>query len=193
MIENNEMFKFVVYGEIKPKQRPRARVVNGRFAQVYTPSVTATYENLIRTVYQNSNGKYFGTDPLSVVIKAYFNPNKEQQKYVERDLACTNHKDLDNIAKTVLDALNGIAYVDDKQIFSLLISKEYSINGREFIDVELNAHKQKSLANLKECDRLDRLYFKLEKYRSKKKLSAQDLETIAEIKRELDEANYYPF
>ena len=36
-------------------------------------------------------------------------------------------KDLDNIAKTVLDALNGIAYDDDKQIIFLCVNKRYGL------------------------------------------------------------------
>ena len=38
----------------------------------------------------------------------------------------TKKPDLDNIAKAILDSLNGIAYKDDSQIVSLLISKKYS-------------------------------------------------------------------
>ena len=34
--------------------------------------------------------------------------------------------DIDNMAKTVLDALNGLAYVDDSQIYSLTLYKTYS-------------------------------------------------------------------
>ncbi|MTP71304.1 RusA family crossover junction endodeoxyribonuclease, partial [Turicibacter sanguinis] len=33
--------------------------------------------------------------------------------------------DNDNIAKSVLDALNGLAYVDDKQIVELKVRKYY--------------------------------------------------------------------
>ena len=34
--------------------------------------------------------------------------------------------DLDNMAKAVLDALNGLAYIDDSQIYSLTLYKTYS-------------------------------------------------------------------
>jgi Holliday junction resolvase RusA-like endonuclease len=34
--------------------------------------------------------------------------------------------DLDNVAKAILDACNGIAYVDDKQVARLTVSKAYS-------------------------------------------------------------------
>ena len=38
----------------------------------------------------------------------------------------TKKPDLDNIAKAVLDSLNGIAYKDDSQIVSMVVSKKYS-------------------------------------------------------------------
>jgi len=40
----------------------------------------------------------------------------------------TNKPDLDNIAKIILDSLNGIAYKDDSQVVSLTVIKHYSDN-----------------------------------------------------------------
>ena len=37
----------------------------------------------------------------------------------------TNHKDLDNMVKFVLDALNGVLYVDDRQIVDIHCAKVY--------------------------------------------------------------------
>lgn len=39
----------------------------------------------------------------------------------------TKKPDCDNIAKIICDALNGVAYKDDKQIVQLLVSKVYSV------------------------------------------------------------------
>ena len=38
----------------------------------------------------------------------------------------TTKPDTDNIAKSILDSLNGIAYKDDKQIVSLKVDKYYT-------------------------------------------------------------------
>jgi Holliday junction resolvase RusA-like endonuclease len=38
----------------------------------------------------------------------------------------TKKPDLDNLAKSVLDALNGVIYQDDSQIVSLHMTKVYS-------------------------------------------------------------------
>ena len=37
----------------------------------------------------------------------------------------TQKPDADNIAKSVLDALNGLAYADDKQVVTLEVDKHY--------------------------------------------------------------------
>lgn len=34
--------------------------------------------------------------------------------------------DVDNVAKIILDALNGIAYRDDKQVVTLIVKKSYA-------------------------------------------------------------------
>ena len=43
--------------------------------------------------------------------------------------------DLDNIAKIVLDSLNGLAYKDDRQVVSLKIEKHYA--DKPLVKVEL--------------------------------------------------------
>ena len=39
----------------------------------------------------------------------------------------TKKPDVDNIVKTVTDALSGVIYKDDKQITSLVVGKIYSV------------------------------------------------------------------
>lgn len=48
----------------------------------------------------------------------------------------TKKPDFDNIAKIAVDALNGIAFVDDSQICVAHVSKEYSASPR----VEISAY-----------------------------------------------------
>lgn len=129
--------EFVIQGTISTKARPRARIVNGKYAQMYTPKTTANYENLVKVCYQNQTEMYFCDKPLLVEIRAYFLPSDANKKYVAHGLRCINHKDLDNIAKTILDALNGIAYIDDKQVCQLNISKSYSYIEKEFVSVSI--------------------------------------------------------
>ena len=37
----------------------------------------------------------------------------------------SNHGDIDNVAKQILDACNGIVYKDDRQVVSLHVTKRY--------------------------------------------------------------------
>lgn len=45
----------------------------------------------------------------------------------------TMKPDNDNIAKSVLDALNGLAYVDDKQIVELKVNKYYGAEAYVYV------------------------------------------------------------
>ena len=56
---------------------------------------------------------------------------KKNRKLIEEGkLHPTKKPDLDNVAKIVLDSLNGIAYSDDSQIVKLNVEKHYSENPR---------------------------------------------------------------
>lgn len=39
----------------------------------------------------------------------------------------TKKPDADNIAKAVLDGLNGVAFVDDSQVVALMVKKTYGL------------------------------------------------------------------
>jgi Holliday junction resolvase RusA-like endonuclease len=53
-----------------------------------------------------------------------------------RETAHIKKPDLDNMAKSVLDALNGLAYIDDSQIYSLTLFKTYSEQPRTELFIE---------------------------------------------------------
>lgn len=44
--------------------------------------------------------------------------------------------DMDNIAKIILDSLNGIAYEDDKQVVELHLYKQFAEQGKVFVKLE---------------------------------------------------------
>jgi len=48
---------------------------------------------------------------------------------------CINRSDIDNYCKTILDALNGILWIDDSQIYKLTAKKLWSINGASDITI----------------------------------------------------------
>lgn len=116
------MRTFFVDGKPQGKGRPRfSRHV------VYTPKETIEYEHRIAEAY---DGECLAGS-LFVDICAYFSIPKSYTK-TQRNaikngyLTPTKKPDADNIGKVVLDALNGIAYEDDKQVIELRVSKKYS-------------------------------------------------------------------
>lgn len=118
---------FNIPGKIQAKQRPR---FNGISA--YTPQKTVNYENWVKACYLE---KYKSNDlldvPLEVHIIAYYEipksiSKKKKQEMLEDKIRPTIKPDTDNIAKSILDSLNGIAYKDDKQIVSLKVDKYYA-------------------------------------------------------------------
>lgn len=131
----------VIYGEPRGKQRPRfTRVAD--YIRTYTPKETKDYEFCIKEEYNKQCGKYFEPDiPLRAVIYAYFKIptafSKKKVEMAENDLIRPMIKcDADNIAKVILDALNGVAYYDDKFIADLRVIKKYSKTPRVEFEIE---------------------------------------------------------
>lgn len=99
----------IIQGEPVAKQRPRVT----RQGYTYTPKRTREAQDRIGWEWrlQNPGGQVITTHPVAVVVEFY---------YAGRD------KDLDNLAKCVLDALNGVAWADDRQVTTLLAKKTKS-------------------------------------------------------------------
>lgn len=125
-----------IYGEPQAKGRPRfAR--RGKFMSTYTPEKTVVYENLVRTEYDYKYpGQKFGDDvPLEFFLKAFYAipQSASKKKRIEMNagfIRPTKKKDIDNVCKICMDALNNVAYRDDAQIVGLFAQRFYSDNPR---------------------------------------------------------------
>lgn len=123
--------KFVVQGDPVAKGRPRFSR-RGRFVQTYTPEKTKEYEILVQQNYtRQCNGEYAGDSPLIIEIDAYFPIPKsaskiKRQRMLSNEIKKTSRPDVDNVGKTICDALNGLAWKDDSQIVEATIRKFYS-------------------------------------------------------------------
>lgn len=119
---------FKIQGEPTGKGRPRFT----KQGRTYTPKETVTYENWVKLCFKEAYPYATPTgERLRVHIEAYFTIPKSYSK--KRRNACmdssespTKKPDCDNIAKIILDSLNGIAYLDDKQVVQLDVKKHYS-------------------------------------------------------------------
>lgn len=124
------MIEFTVPGEPKGKGRPRF-TTRGGFPKTYTPKDTREYEDMIRECYFLQCGQTQFPGAVSVEIVARFGVPKSTSRRDRVEMLAgiiphTKKPDVDNIGKVVLDALNGVAFPDDKAVVSLFIRKEYA-------------------------------------------------------------------
>lgn len=137
--------KFTIEG--KPQGKARARTFyNSRLGkmQSITPQNTADYESLVRWSYKAAGGTYYDKTPLNVAVRAIYDIpvsfSKTMRKCAsEGKIRPCKKPDSDNIAKAILDALNGVAYYDDAQVVGLTVWKEYGERAR--VEVELTEVK----------------------------------------------------
>jgi len=122
---------YTVYGEPQGKGRPRfAR--RGAFTHAYTPEKTKTYEDEIRFMARAAMGASPPLEtPVTVAIYIRMEIPKSFSKQKRKDALAGIIKpmkkpDGDNILKCFLDAMNGIVYVDDKQVVNIHLKKVYS-------------------------------------------------------------------
>lgn len=133
-------WSFTVPGIPVAKGRPRVTIRGGR-PQAYTPEKTEKYENLVRLAFTEKYGETVpASGPIILEFRAYFPvpksfSKKKKQLALQGVLQKTTKPDLDNIQKAIQDGLNGVAFVDDSQIFRYVATKSYSETPR--VDIEI--------------------------------------------------------
>ncbi len=118
-------YKFEILGKPMGKGRPRL----GKYG-TYTPTKTANYETLVKWTFANV---FKESKPIEGAVKAKITAvfsipkSYSKKKRIEAltKVDYTHKPDCDNIAKIILDSLNGLAYKDDSQISCLLVLKDY--------------------------------------------------------------------
>lgn len=108
------------------KERPRA----ARGGHHYTPKKTRDYEKGVRAAALEQEITPYCC-PVSVVVwifektpKSY---TKAQKDAAEKGLIYPRAGDIDNKIKAITDALNGVAYLDDRQITDLSGRRRYGV------------------------------------------------------------------
>ncbi len=113
-------YKIVIPGRPVPKGRPRFSK-----GHAYTPEKTRMYEELV-----GWKAKQVIKSPLRKNIAVYITI------YASSKI----QGDLDNYAKSILDGMNGVAYIDDKQISYLTIQR---LKGeQEMVEIEIEELKE---------------------------------------------------
>ena len=99
---------FIVPGEPVSKARARTTMKDGK-AVTYTPAATVAAEEVIRGYYLAGERHFVGADVERIGVRIFF--------YRKNNI----RRDIDNMAKLILDALNKVAWADDHQIDELIL------------------------------------------------------------------------
>jgi Holliday junction resolvase RusA-like endonuclease len=133
---------FVVTGNPVGKGRPRA-TSRGGFVRMYTDAKTLGFEAAVADEASIAmRGLEVFETPMQLQLSAYYPipkswSKKKRQQAIDGEIYPNVKPDLDNVMKAVLDALNGVVYVDDSQVINLVATKRYSTDPR----VEVYVHE----------------------------------------------------
>lgn len=139
--EGLKYVRFSVDGKPFGKERPKfAR--QGNFVKTYTPQNTLLHEEEVAIMYAKvAKGQRFAKGkPLDIEIIAYYpipksTSKKKRKEMLEHRLRPTVKTDLDNVAKLIYDALNGVAWYDDNAIVDARVQKFYSDEPRVEVSI----------------------------------------------------------
>lgn len=75
--------------------------------------------------------------PIQATIRVYYPyPSSWSQKKKAAIKWKVSRPDCDNLAKIILDALNGIVWVDDAQVVELCVQKQYGLNAETLVTIQ---------------------------------------------------------
>lgn len=126
---------FCLEGDPEAKERPRVylkQTKNGVVSRSYTPKKTSDWENMLALEYSHTISHYWEKDiPLEIEIIAKFKIpkryTKKQRELINQGIIVPTKKDWDNIGKIITDALNKVAYDDDRYIICGKVVKIYTL------------------------------------------------------------------
>lgn len=132
-------YQLTIYEKAQGKERPRFNMYQKR---TYTPTKTKKYENMIKMSFKQKYGLNFNPSTNEIYIKIdveYAPPKsyskKKKDELIDWKMGYIQKPDCDNIAKAVLDALNGLVWKDDKQVVGLLVLKCYGKEDKINIEI----------------------------------------------------------
>jgi Holliday junction resolvase RusA-like endonuclease len=127
----NKIRTFTIDGKPVAKARPRFSRKSGR---VYTPQSTFDYEQLVMWSYMDLHqgvcrGPIWLTLIFHIKIPQSY-PKWKKAKMLSGEILPTGKPDIDNLAKTVMDGLNKVAYEDDSKVVMLTCQKVYGLTDK---------------------------------------------------------------
>ena len=132
-------YEFEIKEKAIGKERPR---YSAKTHRMYTPTRTSSFEEKVQWAFKSKYNIQLepSTKPFKAKIIAVFKPAESLSKKKKEELLFkinyTKKPDADNIAKAVLDSLNGLVYKDDSQVTALLVLKDYGIENKVIVELE---------------------------------------------------------
>ena len=117
------MINFFVFGDPVPQGRPR--FTTKPFPMAYDPKTSKDWKKVVATHARCSKPDIL-EGPLHMSLSFYLKRPKSLPKKVKHHI---KKPDLDNLAKAVKDALEGICFLRDQQVVSMDLKKEYATEG----------------------------------------------------------------
>lgn len=111
-----------VYGPPCGQPRPKAAAIAGK-ARMYTPKGA---HDVLKAQLKLMAGPLFSSPidgPVAIEIEAYFPRAKTRMRKNSVLEPHVQKPDFDNVSKAITDALTGVAYTDDAQIWRCVFSK----------------------------------------------------------------------
>ena len=126
------------------KDRPRFSM-SGGYPHVYTSAKTRRFETIFSDVAHGAMmraGHVPTYDAIRLRLIAYFPvphsySKKKRGECIAGLIKPTVKPDIDNVVKAALDAMNGVVYADDKQVFEVIVLKRYTERDEGYFEVEV--------------------------------------------------------
>lgn len=143
---------FIIDGPVIPKGRPKFHRITKRNKETkklqslvvtYTPQRTLDYETKVKEAYLSEYpaGLAFEHEPLAMTLNIYMAvpksvSKKKRDHMIVYEYPTKHNGDLDNLLKSVADALNGVAYTDDCQIVHVTVNKFWSEEAKAEVTIK---------------------------------------------------------
>ena len=122
---------FIIDAVPVAKGRPRFSS-RGGFVKAYTPAKTSDWEAIVRKAAANAMGSSEPLDMAVALSMRFYLPIPASWSKKRTEAAKSGQEqhikkpDVDNFAKAVMDACNGVLFVDDSQVVDMHVAKYYS-------------------------------------------------------------------
>jgi Holliday junction resolvase RusA-like endonuclease len=124
-------YSFGISGAPVAKARPFGYRAKSGKTIFFTPTKTKNFEHLVRERAEKEIKKPM-QGPVSIEI-VFFLPRPQRLMWKKRPMPVVpapKKPDIDNLAKTILDGLRGVAFIDDNQITIMHLYKRYHAGDR---------------------------------------------------------------